>query len=248
MAPKTMRAAYLLWQDLASRQLLAQKELNHQYLALLHKAESLKIAHRFGLLHTAATWLDQPLDSQTLQIQQRLKNAFTLLGQGFFRRAPTSVQLDIMRYAHRIKNICQRFDHLSARLSFTRKLFNALPPKSGHSQSHRLTLSHPEAVWISQLLRQRRRLTRQTIDLALNRSLQAKLRICQTWLQLLQPSLSPKNLRDFQQTLKGIEDQIAGPPGENPAESIAAHRRLDILLHYANQQAAASMSPSPKTN
>ena len=50
MAYNTMRTVYLKWRALETRLEAAREELNHQYLALLHKAEALQLDTRLGLL------------------------------------------------------------------------------------------------------------------------------------------------------------------------------------------------------
>ena len=125
-----MRAAYRKWQSLQKRLTAASEELNHQYLALLHKAASFPINKEQGLLRLASTILRQPLDSETLQLQERLSYAFTLLGRGFFRRSPTPLQLDIFQYADRVQEICSRFKSLGTKLSLARKILGHPATKS----------------------------------------------------------------------------------------------------------------------
>jgi hypothetical protein len=247
MFNNTMRTSYLKWRALEARLKAAREELNHQYLALLHKAEALQLETRLGLLHSASHLLNQPLDPQTFQLRQRLKHAFAILGKGFCRRSPTSLQLDILKYADRLEEICRHCHHLSVRLRLTQKVFDSLPrdPSRSDPQSFRLALSNPEAVWISLLLRQRRLLTHQIIDLSLARSWQTKLTVCQRWLRLLQSSLSPKTFRDFQNSLIELENQAGRQPGQEPFRSSTAHNQLDRITNLANQHAYEIIASEP---
>ncbi len=240
MASNTMRTAYLTWRTLESRLEAAREELNHQYLALLHKTEALQLDTRRGLLRSTSCLLNQSLDPQTLQLQQRLKNAFAVLGKGFFHRSPTSVQLDIMKYADRLEEICRHCHHLSGRLRLTQKVFDSLRrhPDLNNPQAFHLALANPEAGWVSLLLRQRRLLTRQINDLSLARNWQTKLTLCQRWLKLLQPFLPPKTFRD----LVELENQAAAQPEQELSRSSPAHSQLDLIINFANQQASEIMS------
>ncbi len=240
MANNTMRTAYSKWRALETRLEVAREELNHQYLALLHKAEALQVDTRYGLLRSTSCFLNQPLDPQTLQLQQCLKNAFGVLGKSFFRRSPTSLQLDILKYTDRLGEICRHCHHLSAKLRFTQKVFDLLTRHADRSnpQAFRLALSNPEAVWMSLLLRQRRLLIHQTITFSLARTWQTKLTVCQRWLKLLQPSLPPKTWRDLQNNLIELATQAAGQPGQEPYRSITAHSQLDHISNLANQHAS----------
>ena len=71
------------------------------------------------------------------------KMPLLILGKGFFRRSPTSLQLDIIKYADRCEEICRQCHHLSARLRLAHKVFDSLHQYSdlSNSQSCRLALS-----------------------------------------------------------------------------------------------------------
>jgi hypothetical protein len=247
MAYNTMRAVYLKWRALETRLEAAREELNHQYLDLLHKAEALQLDTRHGLLRSTSCLLNQPLDSQTCQLQQRLKQALIILGKGFFRRSPTAVQLDILKYADRLEEICRKCHHLSARLRLTQKVFDSWRqhPDLSNPQSLCLALSNPEAVWISLLLRQRCLLSQQIINFSLARSWQVKLTVCQRWLTWLQPSLPSEIFQVLQNSLSELENQASSQPGEERFQSITSQDQLDHLSNLANQQATEIISSQP---
>ena len=206
MAINTMRAAYRKWQSLHKRLAAASEELNHQYLALLHKAASFPIDKEQGLLRLASAILRQPLDSETLRLQERLSYAFTFLGRGFFRRSPTPLQLDIFQYADRVQEICSQFKSLGTKLSLARKILGILQQNQKIARHYlSRTLIDPEAVWMTLLLQQRYRLTHQNLELSLKNSWQDKLTACQNWLQLLQSSLPSEKLADLRQILQEIK-------------------------------------------
>ncbi len=126
MNTNTMRKAFLKWQASENQREAAREELNQQYLALLQEAEAAHLDTGSGLLQAAPVMLNQPLDARTHQAQHRLNNAFALLGKGFFRRAPTSLQLDIRHYAAHIDDICRHYHRLSARLRLARQVIQVL--------------------------------------------------------------------------------------------------------------------------
>lgn len=236
MAYSSMRNAYRMWRTLNRRVEAAREALNHEYLALLHKAEEYQIAPQNGILGAAASILDHSQDP-TLQLQARLHHAFALLGQGFFRRSPTSLQLDIFRLADQTQEICRQCHHLVAKLQIAQKVFDLVRHNQSVSKRYlNLALINPKGVWVSLLLQQRCLLTRQTIDLSLTHSWQTKLTICQRFLKLVQPLMPPKILRDFQKSLNDLEDQIASQPHSSPW-SQAAQRRLDSCTELAFQVA-----------
>jgi hypothetical protein len=247
MAYNTMRAVYLKWRALETRLEAAREDLNHQYLALLHKAEALQLDTRLGLLSSTSCLLNQPLDSQTFQLQQRLKQALVILGKGFFRRSPTSVQLDILKYADRLEEICRQCHHLSVRLRLVHKVFDSWHqhPDLSNPQSLRLALFNPEAVWTSLLLRQRCLLSQQIINVSLANSWQIKLTVCQRWLTLLQPSLPPEIFQVLQNSLSDLENQTSSQPGQEPFRSLTSQGQLDHLSYLANQQATEIISSQP---
>jgi hypothetical protein len=129
-------------------------------------------------------------------------------------------------------------------LRLTHKVFDSLHqhPDLSNPQSLRLVLSNPEAVWISLLLRQRRLLSQQIINVSLANSWQIKLTVCQRWLTLLQPSLPPEIFQVLQNSLSELENQASSQPGKELFRSITSQGQLDHLSNLANQQATEIIS------
>jgi hypothetical protein len=238
MAYGTLRKAYLNWQALNGRLEAAGKDLTHQYLALLHRAEDCRIDPQSGLLRTAAAALHHSPDPQILQLQDRLNNGFAILGKSFFRHSPTSLQLDIFRFADRIQEICRQFDHLGAKLRIAQNVFDTVQANQSISKQYlNMALVNPEVVWVSLLLQQRCLLTRQAIELSLTHSWQTSYALCQRFLKLLHPLLPPKSFRDLQKSLTELEDQTTSQPQSSPC-SLAAQCRLDQFTDLAQQLAS----------
>lgn len=245
MAYGTMRQAYRTWQASHRRLEAARRELNHQYMALLQKTEACQLSTNGGLLRTAAAILHHPFDSSTLHLRERLSNAFAILEKGFFRRCPTTLHLDIVRYVDSIKAICRRLDLLGARLRLAHKILSNLPHVQHISKQYfNLALINPEAVWVSVLLQQRRLLTRQTIDLALTQSWQTRMLLCREWFKLLQPVLPPQSVQDLQHRLQELDVQTAGRPQPGPW-SLADQRRLDNFTDLVQRLVSEIISSPP---
>ncbi len=244
----TMRQAFHSWQELNARLQKAWEELNYHYLALFDKAQICQIDTGQGLLRTASATLRRPLDPQTLQLKMRLTNAFAFLGKSFCRRSPSSLKLDMYHYADCIEEICRQFKRLGTKLRLAREVLDFLQhnkPSARHYCDS--ALFDPEAVWATLLLQQRHRLSRQNLDLSRQHSWQAKISACQSWLKVLQISLSPENVVELRQGLEDLHalcrSTAAGPYAEN------ALRQLDFctdIAHRLSQQPV--FSPPDETN
>ena len=246
MAMNTMRAAYRNWQSLNKRLKAALEKINHQYLALLHKAAIFPIDKQQGLLRLTSSLLRHPLDIETLRLQERLSHAFAFLGRGFFRRSPTSLQLDIFQYADRVQEKCLQFERLGTKLSVALKVLEILQQNKKIAQPYlKRTLIDPEGVWITLLLQQRYRLTRQNVELSLYNSCQAKLAACQNWLKLLQSSLPSERLEDLRQILQEITTLNADTSAAVPWSMTALHQ-LNLCTDLAHHLSSEVIS-SPDT-
>jgi len=242
-----MRKAYHSWQKLNARLEAAWKELNLQYLALFDKAQTCRIDTSQGLLRLASSVLSQPFDIKTLQLREGLTQAFKFLGKSFCRRSPTSLQLDLYRYADCIEKICLQFKRLSAKLRLAQEVLDLLEQNKNVSRDYcNKTLFNPEAVWTTLLLQQRYRLSQKNYKLSLNHSWQAKLTACKSWLKLLQTSLPPENLLEFRQILHDMEALNADPTASGP-QSQDPFLQCDLCAEIAHRLSApANFPPSDK--
>ncbi len=247
MSIATMRKAYYSWRKSNARLEAAWKELNLQYLALFDKAQTCRIDTSQGLLRLASSVLSQPFDIKTLQLREGLTQAFKFLGKSFCRRSPTSLQLDLYRYADCIEKICLQFKRLSAKLRLAREVLDLLEQNKNVSRDYcKKTLFDPEAVWTTLLLQQRYRLSQKNYKLSLNHSWQAKLTACKSWLKLLQTSLPPENLLEFRQILHDMEALNAGATAPGP-QSQNPFLQCDLCAEIAHRLSApANFPPSDK--
>jgi hypothetical protein len=242
MAINTRRTAYRNWQSLNKRLAGALEKLNHQYLALLHKAADFPIDKQQGLLRLTSSILRHPMDIETLQLQERLSHAFAFLGRGFFRRSPTSLQLDIFQYADRVQAICLQFESLGTKLCLAGKVLDILKQNKKIARNYlNRTLLDPEAVWMTLLLQQRYRLTRQNVEFSLNNSWQAKLAACQNWLKLLEASLPSERLADLRQILQELTALKADTAVVVPSSMDAFHQ-LDLCTDLAHRLSSEVVS------
>jgi hypothetical protein len=245
MAITTRRAAYRKWQSLNKRLAAASEELNHEYLALLHKAAGFLIDKEQGLLRLASAILCQPLDSETLRLQERLNYAFTFLGRGFCRRSPIPLQLDIFQYTDQVQKICSQLQKLSGKLSLARKILSILQQNRKIARHYlKRTLIDPEAVWITLLLRQRYRLTHQNLELYLHKSWQDKLAASQNWLKLLQSSLPAERLADLRHILQELQALHADGAAAIPWSPTALHQ-FDLCTDLAHHLSSEVISSQP---
>ena len=217
MANTTMRQTFHSWQELNAQLKKAWEELNYQYLALFDKAQTCQIDTGQGLLRIASATLRRPLDSQTLQLRMRLTNAFALLGKSFCRRSPTSLKLDMYHYADCIGEICLQFKRLGTKLQLAREVLDLLQHNKNIARHYcNSALFDPEAVWTILLLQQRYRLSQQNLDLSRKHSWQAKISACQSWLKVLQISLSPENVVELRQGLQDLHTLCTGSTATGP--------------------------------
>jgi hypothetical protein len=173
----TLRAAYRQWQALGNRQAEAQQRLERQYLALHRQAEQVRTAAHQGILRTARLMLDQPVDPMTLMVQGRLQKAFALLGKGFCRRLPSTLEIELARYATRVEDICRSRDELGARLEVAQKIIRIFQrnPEFCRDRFFRLAIISPESAWLLFQLRQQRLRDRQALQACLASSCQPRL-------------------------------------------------------------------------
>ncbi len=245
MANTSMRQAFHSWQELNAHLKKAWEELNYQYLALFDKAQTCQIDTGQGLLRTASATLRRPLDSQTLQLRLRLANAFAFLGKSFWRRCPTSLKLDMYHYADCLEDIFLQFKRLGTKLRLAREVLDLLLHNKDIARHYcNSALFDPEAVWTTLLLQQRYRLSRQNHDLSRQHSWQAKISACQSWLKVLQISLSPENVAELRQGLQELHVLCTGSTAADPyAEN--ALRQLDFCTDIAHRLSERSVFSPP---
>jgi hypothetical protein len=160
----TLRVAYLQWQAQENRLAEARQSLEDQYLATHHQAEQVLTEMHQGILRTARVMLDQPLDPGTLRVQGRLQRAFSIRGQGLWRRAPSPLQVELRRYAAGIGNICRRYGELETRLRWTQEIIGVFAGHPEFCRAHffRLAVISPESARLLLHLRHQRLQNRQT--------------------------------------------------------------------------------------
>lgn len=239
-----MRAAFRKWQFSNDRLSASLEELNHQYLALVNKAAIFPIDKQQGVLRVASHILNQPMDNETQRLRERLNQAFRFFGRSFFRRPPTSLQLDIFQYDDRIREICLKLGCLAAKLRLARKILDVLQHNKKVVSPAYLNraMLNPEAVWMTLLLQQRYRLMRQKFEICLNNSRQAKLAACQNWLKLLQPYLSYETMKEYTQNLDKIKNLTCNSAA--PGSTTTLHQ-LDLCSDLAQSLASEVISVPP---
>jgi hypothetical protein len=159
----TLRVAYQRWQAQEHRLAEARQSLEDQYLATRRQAEQVLTEMHQGILRTARVRLDQPLDPGTLRVQGRLQRAFSLRGQGLWRRAPSPLQVELRRYAAAIGNICRRYGELETRLRWAQETIAVFAgcPEFCRAQFFRLAIISPESARLLFHLRHQRLQNRQ---------------------------------------------------------------------------------------
>jgi hypothetical protein len=242
----TLRRAYLDWQALEDKRDAARQELDRHYLALRQMAEDLQTEPSQGIIAAARLMLEQPFDPAALKQHRRLKQAFQVLGKGSCRRAPASLQLEILQYGSRIEEICQQYDGLSARLQLAQEIIGVLrrvPAEPAAATLFRLAITAPEAASVLFFLRQRRLANRQARLDSLTRSLQARAAACRRWVELLQDSLSARTCKQCKKSLKSLLDKAVAQRGRGAVpELVLSHRKLDSLTDLMNRRAGQRMA------
>lgn len=235
----TLRMAHQNWQALVGKREAARCELERRYLSLRREAEGVQINPRLGLLRTAQTILDRPMDEATLKAHNRLKNAFVNLGISFFRRAPESIREDITLYSNRIEEICQRHGALGCRLQHAQQIIHTYRQHSDFGDTHslRLAVISPEVAEVLFHRWQGDLINRQAILDCLTRSWQTRVVTCQGWFDLIKEKLGKKNYKKYAQELRNLADKAAAEQGATGPELISYHSKLDPLIEMANRQA-----------
>jgi hypothetical protein len=172
----TLRASYLHWQAQESRLIEARQRLARQYLASRRQAEQAQTRAHQGILRAARSMLDQPLDPKLLMVKGRLQKAFALRGKGFFRRVPSSLEIELAHYAASIEQICRSHDKLGARLRLAQALTRIFDgnPELRNARFFRLAIISPESAWLLFHLRKNRLKERQAIQDCLAKTCQRR--------------------------------------------------------------------------
>jgi hypothetical protein len=162
----TIRGAYLRWEALDSRLIEARQHLARQYLASRRQAEEVQIETRQGVLRAAESMLHQPQDPMLLMAKARLQKAFAWQGQGFLRRVPPPLEVELTHYAAGVEKICRTQGELGSRLRLSQKIIRLFDRHPEFCQAHffRLALISPESAWLCFHLRQKRLQDRRAIQ------------------------------------------------------------------------------------
>lgn len=161
-----MRVAHGRWQALENRLAQARQGLERQYLATRGLAEEGLAEVHEGILRRARAMLDQPLDPEVLKAQRRLEQAFALRGQGFCRRAPEPLQVELRRLSAGVGEICRNYGDLETRLRLAQEIIRVFAGNPEFCRSHffRLALISPESARLLFHLRNQRLRDRQAIQ------------------------------------------------------------------------------------
>ena len=167
----TLRAAHRRWQAQESRLVEARQRLARQYLATRRQAEQAQTKVHQGILRTARSMLDQPLDPLLLKVKGRIQKAFALCGRGFWRRVPSALEVELAHYAASLDKICRTHDKLGARLRLAQAMLRIFARHSEFSTApcFRLALIAPESAWLLFHLRKKRLRDRQAMQDCLSR-------------------------------------------------------------------------------
>ena len=159
----TLGVAYLAWQAQESRLVEAQQRLARDYQAALRQAEQVHVETDQGILRAARLRLDQPFDPMLAMIKGRLQQDFARRGQGFFRRLPPPLQVELAHYAAGMEKICRSLRELEARLRLAQAMMAIFQrhPEFCRPNFFRLALTSPESAWLLFHLRQKRLRDRQ---------------------------------------------------------------------------------------
>lgn len=153
-----LRAAFLRWQAKEGRLAAARQHLATEYQAAQRQAEELQIEPDQGILRAARLRLDRSFEPPWLMAKDRLQRAFARLGQGFLRRVPSLLDVELSQYVAKVEKICQGQSELVARLRLSRAMLMIFGRTPEFSTPHffRLALISPESAWLVFHLRQKR--------------------------------------------------------------------------------------------
>jgi hypothetical protein len=162
----TLRVAYLRWQTQEEQLVEARQRLARQYLISRRLAERMQFSAHLGVLRTARSLLDQPLDSPVLMVKERLEKGFVYLGAAYFRKIPSPLDAELEYYIARIVAVSRRLGELEVRLRLTQEIFRIFEqtPEFCHRQFFRLAFTSPEAAWLLIQIRTKRHQNRQAIQ------------------------------------------------------------------------------------
>lgn len=161
----TLGMAYLQWQAQESRLAEAWQRLARDYQVTRRQAERVQIETDQGILREARLRLDHPLDPMILMIKGRLARLFALLGQGFFRRVPSPLAVELSNYHASIEKICRSHGELGARMRLAQEVIKIFGRNQEFCSPHffRLAIISPESACLLFDLRQKRLKDRQAI-------------------------------------------------------------------------------------
>jgi hypothetical protein len=165
--PRNTRGmAHLQWQAQESRLVEAQQRLAREYQEVRRQAEQAQADTDQGLLRAARLRLDQPLDAGLLQAKDRLQRTFARQGQGFFRRLPSPLEVELAHYLASLEKICRRHGELADRLRLAQVLMLIFDrhPEFSRPNLFRLALISPESAWLLFRLRQKRLRDRRSVQ------------------------------------------------------------------------------------
>jgi hypothetical protein len=162
----TLRVAYLRWQTQEDRLVEARQRLARQYLISRRLAERMQFSAHLGVLRTARSLLDQPLDPPVLMVKERLDKGFAYLGADYFRRLPSPLNVELEYYIKKITALGRRLGELELRLRLTQEIFRIFErtPEFCHRQFFRLAFTSPESAWLLIQIRTKRHQNRQAMQ------------------------------------------------------------------------------------
>jgi hypothetical protein len=162
----TLGVAHLEWQAQEGRLVEAQQRLARDYQGARRQAEQGQIDADQGILRVARLRLDQPLDPRLSLAKERLQRAFARLGQSFFRRLPSPLEVELAHYAAGMEKTCRSHGELGSRLRLAQALMVIFQrhPEFCRPNFFRLALTAPESAWLLFHLRRKRLQDRQAIQ------------------------------------------------------------------------------------
>jgi hypothetical protein len=163
---KTLRVAYLRWQAEEDRLITARQRLARQYLITRGVAERLQFAANLGVLRTARTLLDQPLDPPVLLVKERLHKGFAYLGTAYCRRLPPPLDMELDYYLSKIDQLGRSHGELEVRLRLAQEILAIFErtPEFCQRRFFHLALVAPESAWLLCRLRTKRHQNRQAFQ------------------------------------------------------------------------------------
>ena len=247
--PRSLKVAHRQWQQAKdkwdeNKQLLSQKLTKARMAA---QAAGVDTPQNVGVLRQAQQLLDAPPPRALLAVNTHLQNLFTVHGTSRWRSAPSGLWERLGKYEELLAAESYQLEEIAARLQLIVDIFQerADHPEYALGISPADILTYPEYAKTLLQLAKVQWEDRQVCLARLRQSFTHRLRLGQSWLQLLRENMSSYQHRLVKRGLDTLATQVPASEGQDLQTWAALHTKLDSHLLRLNKLAVSSLAESP---